>query len=46
MRAKLAEHLAHGGAGLNPIALKAAERACKSEPKPFPPPADAQVRGG
>jgi len=33
MRAKMAEHLAHGGAGLNAIALKAAERACKpSEP--------------
>ena len=29
MRAKMAEHLASGGAGLNPIALKAAERACR-----------------
>ena len=30
MRAKMAEYLAHGGAGLNPIAQKAAERACKN----------------
>ena len=29
MRAKMAEHLADGGAGLNPIARKAAEIACK-----------------
>ena len=30
MRTKMAEHLAHGGAGLNPIARKACERACKA----------------
>ena len=29
MRAQMAEHLAHGGAGLNPIARKACERVCK-----------------
>ena len=29
MRAKMAEHLAHGGEGLNPIARQAAERVCK-----------------
>ena len=29
MRAKMAEHLAHGGEGLNPLALKAAQIACK-----------------
>jgi formate dehydrogenase subunit delta len=29
MRAQMAEHLAHGGAGLNPIARKACERSCK-----------------
>jgi formate dehydrogenase subunit delta len=29
MRTKMAEHLAHGGAGLNPIARKACERVCK-----------------
>jgi formate dehydrogenase subunit delta len=29
MRAKMAEHLAHGGDGLNPIALKAAQHICK-----------------
>ena len=29
MRAKMAEHLAHGGAGLNPIARQACERVCK-----------------
>ena len=34
MRAKMAEHLAHGGAGLNPIALKAAERVCKPAEAP------------
>jgi formate dehydrogenase subunit delta len=28
MRAKIAEHLAHGGEGLNPIALKAVQRVC------------------
>ncbi len=28
MRAKMAAHLAQGGDGLNPLALKAAERAC------------------
>lgn len=39
MRAKMAEHLAHGGAGLNAIARKACERACKpAEIKPFPAP--------
>ena len=42
MRAKMAEHLAHGGAGLNAIARAAAELACKP-PEPskaasvFPP---------
>src|SRR5258705_13029308 len=29
MRAMMAEHLTHGGAGLNPIALKAAQQVCK-----------------
>ncbi|HEX3487353.1 MAG TPA: formate dehydrogenase subunit delta [Micropepsaceae bacterium] len=29
MRTKMAEHLAHGGAGLNPIALKAVQQVCK-----------------
>ena len=29
MRAKMAEHLAAGGEGLNPLARKAVERACK-----------------
>jgi len=29
MRAKMAEHLAHGGEGLNPIARKAVQIACK-----------------
>jgi formate dehydrogenase subunit delta len=29
MRAKMAEHLAHGGEGLNPIALKAVQQVCK-----------------
>ena len=29
MRAQMAEHLAHGAAGLNPIARKACERVCK-----------------
>jgi formate dehydrogenase subunit delta len=29
MRTKMAEHLAHGGEGLNPLALKAAQVACK-----------------
>jgi len=28
MRAKMAAHLANGGDGLKPLALKAAERAC------------------
>jgi formate dehydrogenase subunit delta len=28
MRAKMAEHLAHGGDGLNPLALKAVQVAC------------------
>jgi len=30
MRAKMAEHVAHGGEGLNPIALKACQQVCKS----------------
>lgn len=30
MRAKMADHIVHGGAGLNPIARSAAERACKT----------------
>ena len=29
MRAKMADHLAHGGEGLNPIALKACQQVCK-----------------
>ncbi len=29
MRAKMAEHVAHGGEGLNPIALKACQQVCK-----------------
>ena len=29
MRAMMAEHLAHGGAGLNPIALQATQQVCK-----------------
>ena len=29
MRSKMAEHLAHGGSGLNPIARKAVEYVCK-----------------
>ena len=29
MRTKMAEHLAHGGDGLNPIARKAVEQVCK-----------------
>jgi formate dehydrogenase subunit delta len=29
MRAKMAEHIAHGGEGLTPLAREAAERACK-----------------
>ena len=29
MRAKMTEHLAHGGEGLNPIALKAVQLVCK-----------------
>jgi formate dehydrogenase subunit delta len=42
MRAKMAEHLAKGGAGLNEIAHKASERACKpADVKPFPPIAGA-----
>jgi len=35
MRAKMAAHLANGGEGLNPLALKAAARAC-------PPASDRQ----
>ena len=39
MRGQMAEHLAHGGAGLNAIARKACERACKPATKfEFPPP--------
>jgi formate dehydrogenase subunit delta len=38
MRAKMAEHLAHGGEGLNPLALKAAKIACA-------PKADAKAAG-
>jgi len=30
MRAKMDEHLAHGGEGLNPIALKAVHKICKA----------------
>ncbi|HEY4265301.1 MAG TPA: formate dehydrogenase subunit delta [Micropepsaceae bacterium] len=30
MRAKMAEHLAHGGEGLNLIALKAVQQVCKA----------------
>ena len=30
MRTKMAEHLAHGGEGLNPIARKATEQVCKA----------------
>jgi len=29
MRKMMNEHLAHGGAGLNPIALQAAQQVCK-----------------
>ena len=29
MKAKMAEHLAHGGAGLDPLALKAVQQVCK-----------------
>ncbi len=29
MRAKMTQHLDHGGAGLNPIALKATQIVCK-----------------
>ena len=32
MRAKMAEHLAAGGAGLSPLARQAAEKACTPEP--------------
>lgn len=34
MRAQMAEHIAHGGAGLNAIARAAAERACKTAVSP------------
>ena len=34
MRAKMAEHLAHGGEGLNPIALKATQLVCKPPAAP------------
>jgi formate dehydrogenase subunit delta len=33
MRAKMEEHLAHGGDGLNPIARKAVEMVCKPAAK-------------
>ena len=33
MRAKMAEHLVHGGDGLNPIARKAVEMVCKPTAK-------------
>jgi formate dehydrogenase subunit delta len=36
MRAKMAEHLAHGGEGLNPIALKAVQQVCKPAAAPQP----------
>jgi formate dehydrogenase subunit delta len=32
MRAKMIEHLAHGGDGLSPLALEAATLACKPAP--------------
>ena len=38
MRAMMAIHLSHGGAGLNPIALKATQQVCK-------PAADATAGG-
>jgi formate dehydrogenase subunit delta len=34
MRAMMTQHLAHGGAGLNPIALKATQEVCKPTAKP------------
>ena len=33
MRAMMTQHLAHGGAGLNPIALQAAQQVCKPASK-------------
>ena len=33
MKAKMAEHLAHGGAGLNPLALKAVTLICPAYAK-------------
>ena len=33
MRAMMTEHLAHGGAGLNPIALKATQQVCNPAAK-------------
>jgi len=33
MRAMMTQHLAHGGAGLNPIALKAAQQVCQPASK-------------
>jgi formate dehydrogenase subunit delta len=41
MRAKIAEHVAHGGEGLNPIALKAVQQACKPTAAASSPVADA-----
>jgi formate dehydrogenase subunit delta len=29
MRTKIADHISHGGGGLNPIALKAVQQTCK-----------------
>jgi formate dehydrogenase subunit delta len=36
MRAKMAEHLAHGGEGLNPLALKAVQLVCTPAPAGAP----------
>ena len=33
MRAMMTQHLAHGGAGLNPIALKATQQVCQPAAK-------------
>lgn len=43
MRAKMAEHVAHGGAGLNPIALLAVKRVCTPA---VPPPVTEDVLPG
>ena len=34
MRAMMTQHLAHGGAGLNPIALKATQIVCRPAAQP------------